>query len=157
MTPILVAAGSAVVVHGVLEAQDESSLECQYGTEEPTEMLPLGCESTVAPDSTSPPPVWPWPDMGQFSSPYHNPYVGQSFQASCFPWPGSNAHIGSWTAAYPQVAFPSPLNLIGDTGIWPYPEVPDTRFNTVPLQVLPEGDYSAPLANHLTLATKEKI
>ena len=82
MTQIMVAAGSAAAIHGVPEAWDGSSPECQDSREEPTVMLPRTGESTVALDTPSPTPVWPWPGIGQFSSPYYTPYDAQSFRAS---------------------------------------------------------------------------
>ena len=42
-------------------------------------------------------------------------------------------------------------------GDWTYPSVPDTGYNSVPLKDLPFEDYSLPLGDHLTLATKERI
>ena len=41
-------------------------------------------------------------------------------------------------------------------GAWPYPSVPNTSYNMVPLGALPYGDYSMALGDHLAPATKEK-
>ena len=64
-------------------------------------------------------------------------------------WGAQGAQDASHRHCHFSITFPAPLRLAPGVGVWPYPSVPDTGYNSIPLKALPFGDY-------LTPATKEK-
>ena len=62
-----------------------------------------------------------------------------------------------WRVLHPQASFPAPLAAMVGIGVWPYPPVSDSGYNSAPLWALPFGECSLPLGNHLIPATKESI
>ena len=53
-----------------------------------------------------------------------------------FPTPHSHAPV------HTSFTLPAKSNNMASAGIWPYPSVSDTDYNTIPLHALPYGDYS---------------
>ncbi|XP_078247520.1 uncharacterized protein LOC144588466 [Pogona vitticeps] len=116
-----------------------------------------GSSLTSMPSLSSTLPAWPWPGSDQFNlQPYPagNTQASGAFSAS---WPYMSAHLGGWAAPLMQSPAPALVTPAAGVGVWPYPSVLDTGYNTVPLQALPFGDHAMPLGNHLTPVTKKKI
>ena len=111
---------------------------------------------TPTPDTFKDAITWPWPGIGQIgmsSFTSHQVAHGIGMQSPQVP---SGPPIG-WILPYPQVSHPASLGVTPGVSVWPYPSVPDTGYNSVPLKALSFGDYSMPLGDHLTPAIKEKF
>ena len=114
-------------------------------------------EFAPGPFAQAAPPAWPWPAGAPGTYPQTTPYISMSPGLPNAPWPYATPHLTGWGApagAPPAQAQPT---LTAGSGAWPYPSVPNTGYNTVPITALPYGDYSTPLGDHLSPATKEKI
>ena len=83
--------------------------------------------------------------------------LGTQTPLSAWPWAGStsmgytmNIPYTSMSRGLTNAQSENPTNI----GSWPYPAIPNTGYNMVPFGALPYGDYSMPLGDYLTPATK---
>ena len=118
-------------------------------------LSPSTGESSTAPDTPSFIQAWPCQGSRQCTPTTYTPYNAQGFRVPSTPWPGTSVQLSRWAAPYPPNAFLVPITLTAGMGAWPYPSVPDTGYNTMPLQALPFGNHAMPLGDHLTMTTKE--
>ena len=102
-------------------------------------------------------PAWPWAGRATGGYPMHTPHTSWNMGLPSGAWSYTSPHWGGWgMPCVPSSSQTPPGNLRG-AGAWPYLSVPDTGYNMVPLRVLPYGDYTMPLGDHLMPMVKEKI
>ena len=129
----------------------EVCLDTPHMAEESCRAATSSGESATAPGTHTPLPAWPWAGGGPYSHMAHTPYNSLNSGITSTAWPCTKLKFSSWSMPYVSSPPPTQSDNVATGGVWPYPSVP----NTVPLGALPYGDYSMPLREHLTPATKE--
>ena len=123
--------------------------------EDPGRATTSSGELAIAPGTQAPLSTWPW--AGGMPISYSNtPYTSISWGLPNVAWPFANLSCSGWGMPYVAPSMQAQAKNTPSIGSWPYPAVPNTGYNTVLFGALPYGDYSMPLGNHLTPATKEK-
>ena len=109
-------------------------------------------ELTAALDISGALLMWPW-GLGT--------QVQEQLTMGPQGWPGHQVPLGSsagaWQAPYSPTSFSNPTGVSVGVGGWPYPSVPDTGYNSIPLMPLPFRDYALPIGDHLTSVMREHI
>ena len=109
-------------------------------------------ELTPAPDTFKDAVAWPWAGIGKVDMSAMAAHQFSQGIGPQLPQVPPGLPMG-WIPPYPQAL----LGITPGVGIWSYASVSDTGYDSVPLKALSFGDYSMPLGDHLTPATKEII